>query len=785
MEFGHFSADGKEYVIKKYDHSRPWINYLCNGDYCSLISHTGGGYSFYKDPRDLRMTKYRFTNVKIDRPGKYVYIRDNDEGNYWSLGWQPVMAEPTFYECRHGLGYTKIKTVNNEIESEATFFVPEVDECEIWDCKIKNTSDRKRNLNITFYVEFSHFNAVDEQLSYANKKFFSDVYWNEELGLINSQEHFNWLPIGKVFFGLTNQKVDGYDCVRQEFIGHHRDEGNPIAVEKGTFNNSTLVGGDGCGALTCVVELEPGEEKSFVTILGVDMREDSKAAALKAKYSNADTIKAELDKVKATWEDYRSNMLVKTPDNDANQMLNIWHQYQCKTNFDWSRYASAYNTGTGRGIGFRDTCQDTIAVTHAIPGKVKDKLKLLGSNMYEDGHSYHLFFPISKTGDPTLYGDDHLWYILAVDNYLRETGDLGFVEEKIPYIEGTEGSVYEHMRRSIDYACENSGPNGLPLMYFADWNDCLNNICLKEKGSKGESVWVGMQLYYVTNLLIRIAGLTGHEADIPELEKIAARVKKTINEVAWDGDWYMRAFTDEGKKVGSKECDEGQIYLMTQTWAVLSGVFEDDRGVKAMDSVDRMLNSEYGIRLLAPAYTKFPLDIGSLIHYPAGLKENAGIFCHSNTWAIIAEALLGRGEKAYEYYQKIFPPKISAKVGHDKFGVEPYSYSQFIYGPDHKDFGVSSHSWLTGTAAWSYKAITDYILGVRPEYEGLKLDPCIPGSWDGFEVTRIFRGTKYNITVENKSGEGHGVKSIEVNGQVQDSNVVVPTGDEITVKVVL
>ncbi len=782
MDFGSFSPDGREYIIRKYDIPRPWINYLCNGDFCSLISQTGGGYSFYKDPKDLRLTKYRYTNVLIDRPGKYVYIRDNAREQYWSLGWQPVMATPTFFECRHGLGYTVISSETDRIFSSSTFFVPAGDDCEIWDVKLRNNDTKARDLTLFFYVEFSHFNAVDELLFYANKKYFSDAYWDDRNQVVLHHEHFNWLPIGKVFFGLTNQKADGYDCVRQSFIGNYRDETNPEAVEKGRCTNSTLVGGDGMGAVSCRVLLQPGEEKSLIAILGVDMRREDTVPRLREKYSSPATAARELERVKEGWETYLARLVVKTPDADSDSMLNVWHQYQCKTTFDWSRFASSYNTGTGRGIGFRDTCQDTIGVSHAIPEKVREKLLLLGSNMYEDGHSYHLFFPISKTGDPKKYGDDHLWYTLAVDSYIRETGDWSIVDAKIPYIEGSEGTVFDHMRRSVDYAIKNSGPHGLPLMFFADWNDCLNNICLR---GKGESVMVAMQVVLTAAQLVEIARRTGREKEIPALEEIGRRMKETINRVAWDGAWYVRAFTDDGNKIGSKDCAEGNIYIETQVWAVLSGVADEARARQCMDSVYTQLNSDCGIKLLNPPYTQFPLDVGSLIHYPAGLKENASIFCHTNTWAIIAEAMLKRSDRAYEYYRKLLPPRIAAQVGHEKYGVEPYCYTQFIFGPDHKDFGTASHSWLTGTAAWSLRAVTDYILGVRPEFDGLRVDPCMPAAWKEFEMTRVFRGVSYRIQVENRSGKGHGVKSIEVDGRKVDGVCVPVQKKNCTVRVVL
>jgi len=767
VEYGKFSKDRKEFIINRYDTPTPWINYLCNGKYCAITSQTGGGYSFYEDPRYQRITRYRYNNIPMDRPGRYVYLKDADSKKFWSINWQPVCKKPDEWECRHGLGYTKIKSVYDDILSEITYFVPIDDNLEIWHINVKNIGKKARNINLTAYTEFALFDAMEEFMFQPNLYYFSTAEFNKTDKCIyydfyNKKKGYFARNFSKVFFSLTGSEINGFDCDREEFIGRYHSEADPQAILDGKHRNSIVIGGNAIGSLSTSVTLKSKESKDVTVLVGVELF-DAAMPALKLikKYDNEKTLLNEFGRLGKYWEDFLNNLQVDVPDEHVNAMINIWNQYQSKTTFDWSRFASLmYNTGTGRGIGFRDTSQDTIGVSHAIPCQVKDKIKLLAKNMYEDGHSYHLFFPTVEKGDPKKYSDDHLWIINAVYSYICETGDAGILNETCKYIEGSSGAIYEHLAKAIDYTMNNLGPHGFPRMFYADWNDCLNDI---DKYGKGESIFVAMFLCWSLKQMEALAKCLDKNEDIKLFRKIYQDIKDKINEIAWDGEWYIRAFTDTGRPIGSKNSgEEGRIHLNSQSWAVLSGVADAGRAKKCMDSVNKHLDTEYGIKLVTPPYTSSPDDVGSLINYPPGIKENGAVFCHANTWAIIAECMLKRPENAYEYYDKLLPSKVSKKIGVGLYRVEPYVYSQFIFGPDHPQFGRGSHSWLTGTSTWMFHAFTQYILGIRPEIDGLIIDPCIPKTWDGFKALRKFRGAVYNIEVINKNHVSSGVKKMTV-----------------------
>jgi cellobiose phosphorylase len=767
MDYGYFLDKEREYVIIKYDTNWPWINYLSNGRYCVLLSHLGGGYSFFEDPRFQRITRYRYNNVPMDRPGKYIYIRDEGSDSYWTPTWQPVGKKPEHWKCHHGLGYTRITSVNEQIFSQVLYFVPLEDNLEIWNITLSNLGRKKRRLHLFPYVEFALFDAVEEFISHPNLHYFSTADF-DDLDNVIYYDFFmpgRFTTMGKVFFSIS-EKVEGYDCDREEFVGLYRSESNPLVVEEGKSRNSKLIGGNAIGSLHSSVELAPDEKKTLLVILGVTKDYKESARKYIEKYSSLERVNKAFQLLKQNWQSYLGKTQIKTPDQDVNSMINIWNQYQCKVNFDWSRYASYFHTGTGRGIGFRDTSQDIMGVVHSIPQKAKKKIKLLAKNMYKDGHSYHLFFPTVGKGDSTKYSDDHLWIINAVSSYIRETGDMDIIEDRAPYIEGSKGSIYQHMVRAIEYTLNNVGPHNLPRMFYADWNDCLNDV---DKEGRGESVWTGFQLHLVLKQLEEIAELSGKLEDKERFHKIAEKVKDIINEVAWDGQWYIRAFTDEGKPLGSKDNREGKIYLNSQSWAVFSGVATNERAEICMNSVREFLNTECGLKLLHPPYRSFPKGVGSLLNYPPGLKENAAIFCHANTWAIIAEAMLGRGDYAYQYYSQILPPNVSRRVGNELYRIEPYVYCQFIFGPDHPEHGRASHSWLTGTAVWAFRAFVDWILGIRPTFKGLLIDPCLPTCWDGYKAERVFRGAKYEIKVKKPKGISKGISKVIFDKEELDS----------------
>lgn len=771
MDYGDFSDDKKEFIIKRFDTPTPWMNYLCNGRYAALISQTGGGYSFFEDPKYQRITRYRYNNVPMDRPGRYIYLRDMDSAEYWSLGWQPVCKAPQAWECRHGLGYTKISSEYNKIRGEVIYFVPLDDSLEVWLIEVTNTDNKMRSINVTPYAEFALFDVMEETMFHPNLHYFSTAEYDAKdksiyYSFYNKKKGYFQRNFSKAYFSVANKDITGFDCERESFIGRYRSESNPEVIEKGKHNNSIVIGGNVIGCLSAPLNLKAGESKSVIVVLGVEVYDDKlNSSETLRKYSYEGHIISEFERVRNYWRDYTSKLTVEVPDEIVNANINIWNQYQSRTTFDWSRYASLmYNTGTGRGIGFRDTSQDTIGVVHSIAPQVKDKIKLLAKNMYEDGHAYHLFFPTIGTGDPKKYSDDHLWIIPAVYSYICETGDFAILDEEVNYIEGTKGSIYEHMKRATEYTLNNTGPHGFPLMFYADWNDCLNDICKK---GKGESVWVAQFLCYVARQMTQLAQKTNKLNDGELFTQIYDDMKKKINDIAWDEEWYIRAFTDEDKPIGSKSCEEGKIHINSQSWAVISGVADEERGKRCMDAVRKHLDTELGIRIVWPSYVKSPDDVGSLINYPPGIKENGAIFCHANTWAVIAEAMLNRADHAYDYYYKLLPSVASRKVGIERYRVEPYVYSQFLFGPDHPQMGRGSHSWLTGTSAWMFRAFTDWILGIRATLDGLVIDPRIPSSWDGFKAKRHYRGVTYDITVCRTSKTE---KKIEINGSLWQAN---------------
>lgn len=782
-----FDAVQKEYVIKSFATERPWINYISNNRYTVLLSQTGGGYSFWKDPKSCRITKYRYDNHPQDRPGRYLYFRDADTGQVWSPGWQPVMVSPDQWECRHGLGYSKITSTTYNIEASTTIFVPNDDDCEVWVSRVTNHDTKSRTIKITPYVEFALFNAMDEYSAYFNLHFFNDAKFDPDLNTLwYYMHHHSWMELGKVFMA-TSEKITGYTVDRRQFIGNYRSESNPEVIETGIDHNTPVLGLDCVGAPSFELTLAPGESREFYVVLGVDNNVPDRAKHMITKYTDPAIVKIELANVKSKWENWLSNLQVDVPDLDTTTMINVWNQYQAKVAFDWSRWASYYHTGTYRGIGFRDTNQDCLGMLHIMPTAVRDKIKLLAGQMFTDGHSHHCFF-FDGSGDTMKYGDDHLWINLTVHRYICETGDLSILDEVARYVDGGEGTIHDHCRRALEYAFRESGPHGLPKMFFADWNDCLNNICLKEKGERGESVMVAQQLVMFGNMFCEFSKWSGkYDDSVVDLQSRLNSLKARINEVAWDGNWYTRAYTDDNRTIGGVESGEGQLFLNTQSWAVLSEVANETRGKTAMNSVYDRLNTPVGIKLLDPPYRSFPNDVGSVIHYPEGIKENAGIFCHANTWAIIAETMLGRADRAMQYYLQILPPKVAKTIGFDRYRVEPYVYCQFIAGPDHPNHGYASHSWLTGTSVWSLVAFTQHILGVRPTFDGLQIDPCVPGTWKSFSMNRRFRNADYAITFHNPTGVSTGIKSIVVDGTPINGTIipVQPAGTSVQVVVTM
>ncbi len=771
IKFGYFSAESKEYVIIRPDTPTPWINYLNNSKYCAMVSNTGGGYSFYIDPRDQRILRYRYNNLPIDRPGRYIYIRDNQTSEYWSPTWQPVMKKLDNYECRHGLGYTKISSSYQDIHAEILYFVPLEDNLEVWSLTLENNSSEEKELNIFSYAEFCLWNAVGDQRDLQYIQNVAVAKYDKEENMIIY--HLFDSSLGIAFFS-SNGNVTSHDCDRESFIGQYHSEANPLSVENGKCRNSQALGGNPIAATCNTLILNPNGTENILFILGI-VKKKSEVKPIIHKYKNYSNIEIELLKLKEAWKSYLEKIIVETPDEDFNSIINIWNPYQCKTTFDWARYASFYETGIGRGIGFRDSSQDTLAICHALPKMVRQRLLDLTKNQFENGKVYHVYFPLSGEGNypdyvnPLMkfFSDDHLWLIIAVSNYIKETGDMSILREEVEFVEGSKAPLYDHLKRAIEFTNNHMGPHGFPLIGTADWNDSLQ---LHGPNKSGESVWVAMQFHKALLDLEELAKEYNHNKDATNYTNLAKRINEHINKHAWDGQWYIRAFTDNGEIIGSEKNNEGKIFLNTQSWAVYSKVAPVDRGLQCMNSIRKYLITKYGIKLFHPPYTRFYPELKGISTFPPGLKENASIFCHTNPWAEMAECILGRGDIAYEYYKKIAPTNKN-KIA-EIHQTEPYIYSQMITGDDHPKFGAAKNSWLTGTASWSMKVATEWILGIRPDFHGLIVDPCIPKKWDKFRFTRHFRNAVYDIQVQNPNHVSKGIKEIRVDKIIPESNLV-------------
>ncbi|NTV53610.1 MAG: glycosyl transferase, partial [Candidatus Firestonebacteria bacterium] len=755
----------------------PWINYLGAQQYCALMSNTAGGYSFHIDPRERRILRYRYNSVPYDRPGRYLYLRDAKTQKYWSLSWQPTQHDlkKYKYECRHGLGYTKITSHYEGIETETTYFVPLNANLEIWKVKIKNLGKNVRHLGLFSYAEFCLWDAFNDM---------TDFQYNLNIGEATYKNgtiyHLTKYRVEKNLFAFfdCNAKVTSYDTDRATWLGPYRSEANPRSVEQGVCANSKAMGWSPIGAHGVILSLKPGEEQEIVFQLGVGKDLGDEKPVIQ-KFRKLKNVEAALTELRAFWQKNLQNYQVETPDEQVNAMVNVWNQYQCRTTFNWSRSASYYESGIGRGMGFRDSNQDTLGFVHQIPAEVKARLCDIAATQFPDGSAHHQYSPLTKKGNGGGYSDDHLWLIYSVCEYIRETGDFEFAAQSVPYNDGSQGTLQEHMERALEYTLAHLGAHGLPLMGNADWNDCLT---LKPGG---ESVMVAQMFVLAARELAGLLERLGNDGLAGRCRQYAEAMKETINQKAWDGEWYVRAFTGKQQPVGSRTCAEGKIHLNAQSWGVLSGTADRERAESAMNAVEKHLATKYGIVLLWPAYKSWDNEVGAVTLFPEGLKENAAIFCHPNPWAMIAETMLGRGEQAMKYYKAILP--INKNEMAEIHRTEPYVYSQMIAGKESPKFGEAKNSWLTGTAAWNFVAISKYILGVRPQYDGLQVDPCIPAGWKRFVVRRFFRGAWYNIEVKNPRRSVKGDKSMRVNGVLVEGNVIpiLPAGKEHKIEVVM
>ncbi|MCR5255550.1 MAG: N,N'-diacetylchitobiose phosphorylase [Acetatifactor sp.] len=795
MQYGHFDNENREYVIDRVDIPTSWTNYLGVEDTCVVINHTAGGYMFYKTPEYHRVTRFRGNSIPMDRPGHYVYIRDNENKDYFSVSWQPVgkSLDEAKYTCRHGMSYTVYECEYDGLKASQKMSVPIGDNVELWDVVVKNTTDRVRDLSIFSYAELSfHHIMID------NQNFQMSMYCagsSYEDGII--EEDLFYEQFGFQYFA-SNFDPDGYDCLRDKFIGAYRTEDNPIAVEKGECSSSHELGNNHCTSLMKKFTLNPGEEKRFIFMLGEGNREKGRIA--KKKYSDFANVDAAYETLRKFWQDKFDKLQISTPNEGMNTLINTWTLYQSEINVMFSRFASFIEVGGRVGLGYRDTAQDSMTVPHSNPEKCRLRIVQLLKGLTSHGYGLHLFQPewfepdesVKPFKSPTVIpepdkdsmihglkdacSDDALWLVPSIIEYIKETGDFKFADMPVTYADKGEDTVYEHMKTILDFSTEMVGATGICKGLRADWNDCLNL-------GGGESALVSFLHYWALDNFIELAKYLGRELDVTKYTAIRDHVKEVCDRELWDGEWYIRGITKNGKKIGTKNDEEGKVHLESNSWAVLSGAAPYDKGIKAMDSVDKYLYTPYGIMLNAPSYTKPDDDIGFVTRVYPGLKENGSIFSHPNPWAWAAECKLGRGDRAMKFYDALCPYYQNDMI--EIREAEPYSYCQFIMGKDHTAHGRARHPFMTGSGGWSYFSATRYMLGIRPDFDKLVIDPCVPADWKTFSVHRQWRGATYDITVENPDGVMKGVKTVEVDGNKVDAIPVFEEGSVHSVKVIM
>ncbi len=782
--YGFVDEVAREYVITRPDTPTPWLNYLGQGAYGGIISNTAGGFSFDRDPRDRRVTRYRYNAIPADQPGRYVYLRNRDTGMWWSPTWQPVRRDLDAYECRHGPGYTRIRSALEGIETELLYFVPPGDAagacpCELWVMRIRNAGATRRRLRSFTYAEFGFVDALADQ---------HNLDWSGHI--VSSRLEGGAILVSTRFrpttsFFASSEPPVGWTGDREDFVGRCRDLARPVVVETGEPSNAGSPRGNALGSLCHDLDLEPGDERRLVFLLGVT-DEPAAIPGLTARYRDPDAVDTAFDDLRAGWDAYLSRFTVETPDPEANAMLNTWNQVQCRATLHWSRFVSGYETGLGRGMGTRDSAQDTLGTMHALPDEARRTLSRTWALQFRDGHAWHQLFPLTGEGGPGLaaehperpqwFSDDHLWLVLATCAYLRETGDIAYIDERIAMADGGDDTVRGHIDRAIGFTLAHRGPHGLPRAGFADWDDTLN---VDHGSGKAESVFSAMLLCRVALDLAELCGHLGRDAESARHRGLHAEMAATVNAVAWDGAWYARAFDDDGRPIGVAAEERHRINLVPQAWAVLGEVAPPDRAERALRSVEELLGTPFGSALLWPPYDGGDERVGGTATYPPGAKENGGIFCHANTWLVIAAAMLGRGDDAHRHHRRVLP---LARADQDRLGTEPYVYAQNICGPAHPQFGLARNAWLTGTAAWAFVAATQWILGIRPTFDGLRIAPAIPASWPGFEAHREFRGVTYEIHAR-RDGPGNAVFLVVDGRPVQGSVVPLPPPGTTTVTV--
>jgi cellobiose phosphorylase len=802
MRFGKFDDKHREYVITRPDTPLPWINYLGCEAYFGIISNTAGGYSFFKDARLRRITRYRYNNVPFDMGGRYIYLRDSADGVFWSPSWMPTRHKAEGYSCRHGMGYTVIGSAYRGIEARTRYFVPIGENLEIWQLTVTNRRRKPARISVFSAVEFCLWDAWDDQTNFQRN--FSTGQVEVEDGVIYHKTEYRERRDHFAYFACS-EKTAGYDTQRDAFLGAYRGWESPEAVERGRSANSIARGWAPIGSHHVRLSLRPGQTKEVIFLLGYQENpKDEKfrppdsqtinkqsARATIAKYRKGQNVEAAFGGLRRYWDDLLSVVHVETPDRHTDRMVNIWNAYQCMATFNLSRSASFFESGVGRGLGFRDSNQDLLGFVQMAPARARERILDLAATQLRSGGAFHQYQPLTKRGNDDIgsnFNDDPLWLVLGVTAYIKETGDTSILEEKVPYENrpGSEQPLYDHLRRSIRYTLERLGPHRLPLIGRADWNDCLNLNCFSDtpgqsfqtttnkEGKTAESVFIGGLFVLAAGELADLAVYLGRRGDARRYRWEARRMTEAVRRHGWDGKWFVRAYDDFGRKVGSKECAEGRIFIESQGMCVMAGIgLEDGKAQQALDSVREQLATRHGIVLQQPAFSRYYIEYGEISSYPPGYKENAGIFCHNNPWIIIAETMVGNGDRAHDYYTRINP---SARESISEIHrCEPYVYPQMIAGRDAPTHGEAKNSWLTGTAAWNFYAVTQYILGIRPTLQGLRIAPVLPAQWPGFRAVRKYRGVTYRITAV-RAGKGNSV-SLKVDGLPVAGGIVPPPTD--------
>ena len=811
MQYGHFDDALREYVIDTPTTPLPWINYLGSEDFFALVSNTAGGYCFYKDARLRRITRYRYNGSPLDADGFHVYVR-TEEGSLWNPGWQPAQTPLDFYRCRHGLGYTVISGKKNGIHMEQAMLVPREDNCLLLKLTVRNETAAEQRLTLFPYVEFCLWDAMDDSSNF-QRNFSTGEVEIEPNALYHKTEYRERRD--HYAFLWSDKPYDGFDTARDAFLGVYGSPARPRAVLEGRCTGSRAHGWAPVGAMEFDVALAPGEEKQLVLGLGyIENPQEEKfttpgvinkarAHTMMAKYASPAAFDAALEELRQFWGDLLGGCTAETGDEKVDRMVNIWNQYQCMVTFNMSRSASYFESGMGRGMGFRDSCQDLLGFVHMIPQKARQRLLDIAATQFPDGSAYHQYQPLTKKGNLAVgsgFNDDPLWLIAGTDAYIRETGDFSILSETVPFDndERLAQPLMEHLRRSVRYTLTHLGPHRLPLIGRADWNDCLNLNCFSahpgesfqitgpSEGPVAESVFIGGMFVKYGSAYAELCRHLGLPEESARIESAVRDMEQAVLTAGWDGDWFRRAYDASGNPVGSRECREGQIFIEPQGMCVMAGIGKaTGQAARALRSVEERLDTRYGIVLLQPAYTEYYLNLGEISSYPPGYKENAGIFCHNNPWIVCAEAELGHGDRAFQVYKRTCPAYTEAIS--EIHRTEPYVYSQMIAGKDAPSFGEAKNSWLTGTAAWTFLSITQSILGMQPTLEGLRIDPCIPADWREFRLHRRFRGVEYDIHVVNPHGVQKGVAAVTVDGAPIVGNVlpILPKGSRAAVEVTM